>query len=146
MSDTANYLRGEVDLALNGQRFVLRPSYTAIVAIEKKAALPLLQLAQLAEQGCLSQEQQAIVVTELVRAWGRSLVTDEYASAADKAIATAARGANADAIAELLYPVGLMAVQPRLAIVLGLALTGGCLPSGEMKTAGTTIPETPAVA
>ena len=145
MLDQANDLRGEVDLELDGTRFVLRPSYTAIKAMEKKAGAPLIQLAQLAEQGALDQDTQAIVVTELVRAWGREIVVDEYASAADKATATAARGANPDTIGELLYPVGVMAVQPRIAIVLGLALTGGCLPSGELKTAGTTTPETPAV-
>lgn len=144
--DAANEIRGEVDLVLEGQRFVLRPSYTAIVAMEKKTGAPLMQLAQLAEAGALSQEAQAIVVTELVRAWGRELVDGEYASAAEKAIASSARGANADTIGELLYPVGVMAVQPRLAIVLGLALTGGCLPSGETKAAETTIPEIPAVA
>lgn len=144
--DAANEIRGEVDLVLEGQRFVLRPSYTAIVAMEKKTGAPLMQLAQLAEAGALSQEAQAIVVTELVRAWGRELVDGEYASAAEKAIASSARGANAETIGELLYPVGVMAVQPRLAIVLGLALTGGCLPSGETKAAVTTIPEIPAVA
>jgi hypothetical protein len=143
--DAANDVRGEVDLVLEGQRFVLRPSYTAIVAMEKKAGAPLMQLAQLAEAGALTQEAQAIVVTELVRAWGRGLVSDEYASAADKATASSARGANAETIGELLYPVGVMAVQPRIAIVLGLALTDGCLPSGEVKTAGTKIPEIPAV-
>ncbi|KKI17498.1 GTA-gp10 family protein [Sphingomonas sp. Ag1] len=143
--DAANEIRGEVDLVLEGQRFVLRPSYTAIVAMEKKTGAPLMQLAQLAEAGALSQETQAIVVTELVRAWGRGLVVDEYASAADKAIASSARGANVDTIGELLYPVGVMAVQPRIALVLGLALTGGCLPSGEAKAAETTIPEIPAV-
>ena len=46
-------------------------------------------------------------------------------------------------IGELLYPVGVMEVQPRLQIVLGLALTGGCLPSGEMKPTATTTPEIP---
>ncbi len=143
--DAANELRGEVDLILEGQRFVLRPSYTAIVAMEKKTGLPLIQLAQLAEQAALSLEAQAIVVTELVRAWGREIVVDEYASAADKAIATSARGANADSIGELLYPVGVLAVQPRLQLVLGMAVSGGCLPSGELKTAGMMIPEIPAV-
>lgn len=143
--DAANEIRGEVDLVLDGQRFVLRPSYTAIAAMEKKTGAPLMQLAQLAEQACLGQEQQAIVVTELVRAWGRSIVIDEYASASDRAIATSAKAANVDTIGELLYPVGVMAVQPRVAIVLGLALTGGCLPSGELKPAGmTTTPEIPA--
>lgn len=143
--DDANEVRGEIDLILDGQRFVLRPSWTAIVAMEKKTGAPLMALAQAAEQGCLSQEHQAIVVTELVRAWGREIVVDEYASAADKAIATSAKGAKVETIGELLYPVGVMAVQPRIAIVLGWAVTGGCLPSGELKTAGTTIPEIPAV-
>ncbi|TCP33275.1 GTA-gp10 family protein [Sphingomonas sp. BK235] len=139
----ANELRGEVDLVLDGQSFVLRPSFTAIVAMEKKTGLALLQLAQLAEQGALTLEAQAIVVTELVRAWGREQALDEYASAAERAHVTAAKAAGQDAIAELLFPVGVMAVQPRIALVLGLAATGGCLPSGEAKATGTMIPETP---
>lgn len=139
----ANELRGEVDLVLDGQRFVLRPSFTAIVAMEKKTGLALLQLVQLAEQGALTQEAQAIVVTELVRAWGREQILDEYASASDRSMVTSAKAANQDTIAELLFPVGVMAVQPRVAIVLGLAATGGCLPSGEAKATGTMIPEIP---
>lgn len=143
MSD-ANELRGEVDLVLDGQRFVLRPSFTAIVAIEKKTGRPLIELATLAEQVALPQDAQAVVVTELVRAWGRSFVVDEYATAADRSIATSAKHANPDTMGELLYSVGAMAVQPRIAIVLGMALTGGCLPSGEAKPAGTTTAEIPA--
>lgn len=143
MIDDANELRGEIDLVLDGQRFVLRPSYTAVVAMEKKAGKSLMELATLAEQGLMPQETQATVVTELMRAWGRGLALDEYATAEDKAIATAAKGANPDSIGELLYPVGVMAVQPRVAIVLGMALTGGCLPSGEAKPTGTTTSETP---
>jgi hypothetical protein len=143
MIDDANELRGEVDIVLDGQRYVLRPSYTAIVAMEKKAGKPLLELASLAEQGLLTQEAQAIVATELVRAWGRGLVLDEYSSAEDRSTATAAKGVNPEAMGELLYSVGAMAVQPRLAIVLGMALTGGCLPSGEAKPTGTTTSEIP---
>jgi hypothetical protein len=143
----ANEFRGEVDLVLEGQRFVLRPSYTAIVAMEKKTGKSLVELATSAEQCALSQDTQAIVVTELVRAWGRELADNEYATAAEKAVFTAARGANPDSIGELLYPVGVLAVQPRISVVLGLALSGGCLPSGEMKTTGTqtTTPEIPVV-
>lgn len=142
---TANEIRGEVDLVLDGQSFVLRPSYTAIVAMEKKAGRSLIELAQLSEQGALTQEQQAIVVTELVRAWGRELAEDEYATAAQKAMITAARSANADTIGELLYPVGVMEVQPRLHLVLGMALTGGYTPEGKLKPAETmTTPEIPA--
>ena len=139
-------LSGEVDLKLEGQAFVLRPSYQAIVAMEKKTGKSLIELATLAEQCALNQEQQAIVTTELIRAWGRSLQVDEYASASERIVATSARGANVDSIGEMLYSVGPLAVQPRIAMVLGLAATGGCLPSGEVKTAGTmTTTETPAV-
>ena len=70
MIDDANEERGEIDLVLDGQRFVLRPSYVAMVAMEKKCGRPLIELATLAEQGLLTQEAQAIVVTELIRAWG----------------------------------------------------------------------------
>lgn len=143
MIDDANDLRGEVDLVLDGQRFVLRPSYTAVKAMERKSGKPLFELAQLAELGMLTQEVQAIVVTELVRAWGRGIVLDEYATAEDRASATAAKGANADSMGELLYGVGAMSVQPRVAVVLGMALTGGCLPSGEAKPTETTTPEIP---
>jgi len=143
MLEDANELRGEVDIVLDGQRFILRPSYTAILAMERKAAKPLLELAALAEQSMLTQEAQAIVVTELVRAWGRSLVLNEYSSAEERSIATTAKGANAESMGELLFGVGTMAVQPRIAVVLGAALTGGCLPSGELKPTETTTPEIP---
>lgn len=143
MLEDANELRGEVDIVLDGQRFILRPSYTAILAMERKAAKPLLELAALAEQSMLTQEAQAIVVTELVRAWGRGLVLDEYSSAEERSIATTAKGASAESMGELLYGVGAMAVQPRIAVVLGAALTGGCLPSGELKPTETTTPEIP---
>ena len=39
--------------------------------------------------------------------------------------------------------MGVLAVQPRVALVLGMALTGGCLPSGEAKPTGTTTPAIP---
>jgi hypothetical protein len=141
--DDANAVRGEVDLVLDGRSFVLRPSYTAVIAMEKKTGMALLQLTQLAEQGALTQEAQAIVVTELVRAWGREQDLDEYASATDRSRVTVAKSANVDTIGELLFPVGVMAVQPRVAIVLGLAATGGCLPSGELKATGMMTPEIP---
>jgi hypothetical protein len=146
----ANEVRGEVDIELDGQRYVLRPSHTAIKAMERKTAMPLVQLAALAEQCLLSQEAQEIVVTELVRAWGRELAVDEYATAAQKSVATSARAASPEAIGELLFSVGVIPVQARVAIVLKLAAAGGCLPSGEVKATEeetvTMTPETPSVA
>lgn len=142
----ANEVRGEIDLVLEGQSYVLRPSHQAIIAMEKKTGRSLIELAALAEQSMLDQATQAIVVTELIRAWGRSIQIDEYASGAEKAVATSAKAANVDTIGELLFSVGVLAIQPRVAIVLGLALTGGCLPSGEVKATGMTTSETPAAA
>lgn len=143
--DGANELRGEIDLVLEGQSYVLRPSHQAIIAMEKKTGRSLIELASLAEQSMLDQVTQAIVTTELIRAWGRSIQIDEYASGAERAVATAAKAANVETIGDLLYSVGVLSVQPRIAIVLGLALTGGCLPSGEMRATGTmTTSATPA--
>lgn len=143
MDAEANDLRGEVDLVLDGRSFVLRPSYTAIVAAERKTKRPLAELVTLAEACALTQADQAIVTTELIRAWGREIEEDEYASEAQKRMVTAAKRADADAIGEMLYSAGVMAVQPRLHLVLGMALTGGCLPSGELKPTEKKTPEIP---
>lgn len=142
----AEELRGEVDIELDGQRFVLRPSWQAVRKIEGLLGRALIPLAMQAEQSALNQDELAIIVAELVRAWGQSLQVDDATPLIDKANASAARGVNAERIGELLYSVGAMNVMPRVSLVLGLAASGGCLPSGELKTAETmTIPETSAV-
>lgn len=142
----ADELRGEVDIELDGQRFVLRPSWQAVRKIESMLGRALIPLAMQAEQSALNQDELAIIVAEMVRAWGQSLQVDDATPLIDRANASAARGVNAERIGELLYSVGVMNVMPRVSLVLGLAVSGGCLPSGELKTVGTTmIPETPAV-
>ncbi len=56
----ANPLRGEVEIDLGGCRYVLRPTFAALRAIETEAA-PLLALAQEAAEGQVRLEAMAIV-------------------------------------------------------------------------------------
>lgn len=128
---TANEVRGEVDLLLEGERFVLRPSYGAIIEVEALTGKGLVDLAGMAQDGKLSLGDSARIVTCLIKAWGKST---------DNRIAQAV---NADRIGELIQEFGLMQVQLRLALVLGLAATGGCradgtIREGEMTATGMT--------
>ena len=142
--DIANEVRGEVDIELDGQSFVLRPSYGAIVSIEKQTGKPLIELASLADVSALPLNDLAICVTEMVRAWGRQAVVDDLTPAAERGAISAASGASKEAIGELIYSAGVMFAYPRVAIALARAASGGCLPSGEPKAAGMTTDETPA--
>lgn len=131
MSGRGNEARGEIDINFADQgRFVLRPAYEALVEIETLTGLSLMQLYNAASDGALKLPEQALVVTELIKAWGR---------AADDAVA---RNVNAKRIGELIAEHGVMNVQARLAIVLGWAVTGGCkadgTPKGEATATGTT--------
>lgn len=125
MTGQANDLRGEVDLYLEGERFALRPSHTAIHNIERLTGKTMVQLAVAADENALSLEHCAAVVGELIRAWGEA--TDH----------PVAKKVNDRRIGELLFEYGLMAVMPRITLVLTMAATGGCLASGEARTVET---------
>ncbi|HEX8578320.1 MAG TPA: GTA-gp10 family protein [Allosphingosinicella sp.] len=133
----ANEIRGEVDLELEGERFVLRPSYTALVEIEKATGKGLIQLASEASDGELTLGHAAVIVTLLIQAWGKATGNGRV------------QAVCAERIGELLYEFGLMKVNLRLAYVLGLAATGGCRADGtpregEAMAAGTMTTATPA--
>jgi len=132
----ANELRGEVDLVLEGETFVLRPSYTAIVEFEKATGKGLIDLADQAIEGKLTLSECAAIVTSMVKAWG--VATDNRIAA----------NVNQDRIGELIHEYGLMQVQLRLQIALMNAATGGCradgtIKSGEATTTGTMTSATP---
>ncbi|MCH4894008.1 hypothetical protein GO308_12870 [Sphingomonas sp. SFZ2018-12] len=131
MTEQANEIRGEVEVTLDGQSFVLRPSWEAILAIEKQTGRSVAQLAFAAEAHELTIETLAIIVTECIRAWGKSIER------------ISVQGVQPDRIGELIFSEGLLKVIPRVAIVLLRAVTGGVLPSGEPKATGTTTPATP---
>jgi hypothetical protein len=117
----ANELRGEVDIELDGQKFVLRPSYAAILEVEQKTGKSLIKLATMAGDGDLSLTDTAIVVTAFIQAWGKAVDNSQ------------AEGANASRIGELIQEYGLMQVQLRLTFALSLAATGGCKADGTRK-------------
>jgi len=125
MTGEANAVRGEVALTLDGEEFVLRPTYDAIVAFEDATGRGLVTLAQSASDGSMRLPEAAAIVTACVRAWGQ--VTGN----------TGARGVNAKRIGELILETkgGLMVVLIRLAAMLLHAASGGYTASGEVKAA-----------
>jgi hypothetical protein len=116
----ANEERGEVSLALGARSFKLRPSYTALRAVEKKSGRSLMELARLANKVALPLPDLAIVATEMIRAGAGE---DDLG----------AKAASPDKIEEMIFEEGVAAVSPTLFTVLFLAATGGVTASGEIK-------------
>lgn len=127
----ANETRGEVALDLSGKEYVLRPTYAAIAAIEQKTGKGLLALAREAGAGDLALHDTAIIATECIKAHGKH--TGDAMMAAYQA----------EKIAELMLESenGYAGCLGRIAIVLGLAATGGYTASGELKAAKVTATE-----
>lgn len=125
MSD-ANPERGEHELTLDGRTFKLRPSYAAIVQIEKKTGYSLLALVKRGSAADISAEQVGIIAAELIRAGA----TDDMT-----------RRVNADRIAEMAFEEGLPPVIARLTLCLVDAATGGRTAAGEAKPVAETIEE-----
>lgn len=121
---TANETRGEIGLLLDGVEYVLRPSRTAIVEIEKATGLGLVALANLAGTADMTLETAAKVVTPLIRAGARE---DDQGG----------RHANVDRIGELIFESegGLFTTLARVHVLLMLAATGGYTAEGEAKAA-----------
>lgn len=122
----ANATRGESALTLDGQRFVLRPSFAALNAIEAKTGRSLVELALMAGQGRMSIGAMATIATECIRAWGTANPGDEGKVAAS---------VNEDRIAECIFEAdgGVMVAMKTIEIVLMLGVTGGLTASGERK-------------
>lgn len=121
MSRAANEKRGEVDLVLDSATFILRPSHEAILAIEGKTGRSAIALANAATDGEMTNKDAAIITTELIQAWGRA-VDDPVA-----------KNVDIERIGQLLHEYGIMRVILRLALVLTMAVTGGCKADGTPK-------------
>lgn len=121
----ANEHRGEIALAIDGARMVMRPSFEAIVAFEGATGKSLMQLAQQGIDHKLSLAEVAQIATETIRAWGRAN-NDRNAS-----------GASAERIAELILdaPGGYRDALLAVGAMLALAATGGYTAKGEPKAA-----------
>jgi hypothetical protein len=75
----ANLHRGEVPLTLGGRALTLRPSFAALVAIERGTGLGLMQLAY--RLGCGAIEHLPAIICEGARAAGETIETAEIEAA-----------------------------------------------------------------
>lgn len=120
---TANAERGEIDITLDGQSYVLRPSHEALVACEKQTGLSLVEMARAAEAGTLTLTQCAQIVVECVRAQGKVIGDDMM------------QKFSVSRVAALLFEAegGVLLANMKLRILLVLACSGGVTASGEIK-------------
>jgi hypothetical protein len=120
----ANPERGEHAITLGGKTYLLRPSHTALKAIEVETGRATLALIRLGNVGELNLEQLGIIGAELIRAGAAE--DDEMTQSVD-----------ADRIEELIFEneKGLPEAQSRFTLCLIDAATGGRDLSGEAKAA-----------
>lgn len=135
----ANDTRGEIALALEGEEYVLRPSYQAIKAFEAATGKGVVTLAQQAFAGELQLNELAAIAAECIRAWGR---------ASDDERGKIARSVDADRVGELIMGAenGVAGAMGAVAVMLSLACSGGYTGAGERKpaTSGKAKAKTPA--
>lgn len=124
--------RGEFALELDGERFVLRPSFEAIVAFEQETGKGLMDLTRSAIGGTVTLSEMAIIATHCIRAWGRE---NDVTSAA---------GVNAQRVGKLIMESaqGLTGATVLIGTLLALAVNGGLTATGEVKAASTKSPTT----
>jgi hypothetical protein len=129
MAKKANPERGEHELTLAGRSYVLRPSHTALKAIERETGEATLTLVRHGNAGALTMEQLGIIAAELIRAGAD--VDDSMTQAID-----------AERVEELIFENtgpngvgGLPYAQSKLTLCLLDAATGGRKASGEAKAA-----------
>ena len=130
--------QGEITVPLEGVEYVLRPSYSAIMAIERQTGRSLFDLAGEATSGRMSIADMGVICAEMMHAFGRQNPDDSNI--------TTYRGAKPEKIAELIYEAGGPRVSARIAVLLMGALTGGYTASGKMKATGTQTTEPTLVA
>lgn len=116
--------RGQMALELGGQKYVLRPSFEAILTVESKLR-PLASLAYDAERNALTLGEMGVIVSEFMRAQGKACPQDELAGDY--------QGAKAERCSQLIFEAGSMAVCMKLYLVLLGAVTGGYDAKGEAK-------------
>ncbi|WP_230630699.1 gene transfer agent family protein [Sphingomonas sp. Leaf37] len=122
---TANAERGEHELTLAGTLYRLRPSHSALKAIEKKTERATLSLVRLGNTGDLTLGQMGIIAAELIRAGADR--DDRFT-----------RNISAERIEELIFEEGLPHATSRLTLCLLDAATGGRDASGDVKAAEAT--------
>jgi hypothetical protein len=121
--------RGQITIPVDGQEYVLRPTFEANCAIERQTRRSLFELAGDASSGRMSLEVMGICCAEWMRAYGKANPDDPLGSSY--------RGAKAESLAKLIYEAGGPRICARITVVLMGALTGGYTASGERKATTT---------
>lgn len=123
----ANETRGEISLELGGTEYTMRPTYEAIQAIEKKLGRGIVALARDCSTADITLSDAGLIAAECIRAHGRH-VGDSMLSAV-----------SADKLAEMILEAedGAAGAMGRIAVLLGLAATGGYTAQGELKAKAT---------
>ena len=103
MSDRANSLRGEAELLVDGERLVLRPSFTALVAAEEELG-SLFDLVERAANGRLMLSEIAGLFWHVIRDRPTDLTRENFG--------------------EAMMAQGLAGVTPALKILLKQILQG----------------------
>jgi hypothetical protein len=118
-SAAANPLRGEVSVVLNGQPFVMLPSFEAIVQIEEQlgSAMALARKAARTPD-MLTLQELAVIITEGIRAHGRDTGSTNAHVGLQK-------------IKKMIFEAGQPSVLNAVAIFLVAAVTGGSVPKAE---------------
>jgi len=116
----ANSHRGEHELELGGRTYLLRPSFTALSAIEEKTGRTMLELLRMGNAGALPLVIAGTIAAELIRAGADE--NDELTKRVSPA-----------KISELIYEQGVGQAVARLTLCLVDAATGGRTAQGEAK-------------
>ena len=117
---SANPHRGEHELVLGERTYLLRPSWAAIDAIERKTERSLTELVRMGNGGALPMRTAGVVAAERIRAGAGE--NDELT-----------RKVSGDKIAELIFEQGIGSATARLTLCLLDAATGGRDAQGEAK-------------
>ncbi|BBC72922.1 conserved hypothetical protein [Altererythrobacter sp. B11] len=128
----ANPDRGEHELPLGRRTYLLRPSFAAITAIERKTERALPELIRMGNSGTMPLAIAGIVAAELVKA-----------GAGDDDLT---RRVSAAKMGEMIFERGIAPAVARLTLCLLDAATGGRDAQGEAKAVATQTDEDDATA
>jgi len=117
---SANPHRGEHQLSLGGRSYLLRPTFSAQVAIEEKTGQSLIHLIRAGNAGGMPLNVAGTIAAELIRAG---------AEPGD----TITQNVSADRIAEMIFEEGQPVAVAKLTLCMVDMATGGRKASGEAK-------------
>jgi hypothetical protein len=112
-SRPANPHRGEISVKLDGADHVLRPDFDAILAIDEGlGGITALTRRAIADVSSLTLQELAVVITEGIKAHGRST-------------GSASAHSGVDTVKRMIVKNGIPTVLPAVAAFLAAAVTGG---------------------